>query len=142
MQIDYTAGNEHSPTDRSGRVAVRIGPDATADVELFAWTGERRDWTAVLDPSVLTRLADGLRAAHFPSTPAFRPMAGARMARIAVTGNADGADGAVLIPHREGSQTVGYADVLAVLDGLVAAVGGPSMGAAPLDPPPVRVEER
>jgi hypothetical protein len=133
VQVRYEIGNEHSPTDHSGRFLLDLDTDGALRVEHRSWEGPVRVWTASAGPSLRYKLGRVLGAAGFPTPPALPPPPpGSRMRALTVTGTPDGS---VLLPAREAAEVPGYAEVFALLDGLLAQLSGRAVpGAAGPDP--------
>jgi hypothetical protein len=55
-RVRYEAGNEHSPTDRLGRVRLELGADGSLRLEHHRWEGGQQAWTARVEPSFVERL--------------------------------------------------------------------------------------
>jgi hypothetical protein len=127
-RIRYEAGNEHSPTDRFGRVLLDLAGDGTVRLDHFGWDGHRI-WTTRVEPAVVDRLGEALHAAGFPEAPRIMPLAGARMRELRVCGEPAGT---VLLPWHDALKLPGYADVFGVLDGLVEDI----MAGTPDEAPP------
>src|SRR5689334_12217192 len=67
--ISYTTGNEHSPTQLSGRIALTIGDDGAAKLDHWSMFDGHAAWTGDVDPAVVESLRAALSRAGFPDAP-------------------------------------------------------------------------
>lgn len=131
MQVRYQVGNEHSPTDHSGRFILDLDADGGLRVEHRSWEGPVRAWTAVTGPSLRYKLGRALGATGFPAPPDLpMPVPDMRIRQLAVSG---GPDGSVTVPEPV-TQLPAWGELFGLLDGLLVQLSGrPLTGAAAAD---------
>ena len=67
-RVNYSVGNEHSPTDPFGRSELVIDIDGSARLDQYRH-GSRSAWTGLVAPSALDELWAALEEAGFPAFP-------------------------------------------------------------------------
>ena len=134
MAIHYSAGNEHSPTDRAGRVSVELEEDGTLRVSHHAWlSGQRRIWSARVEPTVVSDILAAMAEARFPTQPDLHLLPDERARVLHIPGT-----GTVILPWDAALTLPGYADTFQWLDALIAsAMTQPTSEPAEPAPPPV-----
>jgi hypothetical protein len=139
VQVRYQIGNEHSPTDRSGRYILDLDGDGALRVEHRSWEGPVRAWVATAAPSLRYKLGRALGTAGFPAEPEVgMPVPGTRMRALVVSG---GPDGSVLVPQAA-LEVPSWGALFSLLDGLLAQLSGREVaGAAGPDPGVTGVRE-
>jgi hypothetical protein len=133
MQLQYQAGNEHSPFDTFGRFVLELGSDGTVRVTHHRRVGPLQRWTATAGAGVLDRVLAALARAGFPAQPQVSPpLPDTTIRSLTVTG---GPTGGVLLPWDAVAGLPGYAEAFELLDGLVVQLSGLEIpAAAPSDP--------
>jgi hypothetical protein len=133
MQLQYQAGNEHSPFDTSGRFVLELDSGGTVRVAHHRRVGAPRRWTADAGTGVVERVLAALDKAGFPAMPKLAPpLPDTTIRSLSVSG---GPTGGVMLAWDAVAGLAGYAEAFEVLDGLVAQLTGLAIPtAAPADP--------
>ncbi|MDC0667780.1 hypothetical protein [Nannocystis radixulma] len=115
-RLEYQFGNEHSPTQRHGRVVLTLAAPDSLSVYNIGRRGERR-WHAAVDGSLWSPLENALREAGFPAVPRQSLLpAGSAIRELTVVGDPCGRAG---LPWHAALDLPGYATVFAILDNLL-----------------------
>jgi hypothetical protein len=117
--IDYTIGNEHSPTDPFGRIVLHIGLDGAATLELHSRTGGGQ-WAGQVGNAQIERIMAALDRANFPSVPHHLAPADSALRSLTVTMAGD--EEHVVMTEKLGKELEGYKEAFAILDSLAVQV--------------------
>jgi hypothetical protein len=136
-RIDYSAGNEHAPSNPWGRTDLSIEPDGKASLE-HRRLGRYRAWRGSVDAATVTRVHDALAKVGFPDVPPHPVAAGATI-RVLTFVEGERQRTAMVAWHAA-KDLPGYAEAFEVLDSIVRQLSEDTVPLAANELPPVVTE--
>jgi hypothetical protein len=112
----YTVGNESSPGDPFGRVALTVDGSGAAELEHYSREGNGH-WAGTVADGVLDRVKAELARAGFPNVPAHPVPGGSAMRQVELAAD-DHEPQYAIMTEQFGRETEGYREAFAILDSL------------------------